>query len=140
MSRLQKHHIGKCGLEGRCSVPMFSIYGNAGFCDRPAWGEQYSEREPSRGQSGRYADPTWPLRDRNGYYPPHLAHLRPPMAMVLCCPAHGGPAANAIRFIRDGNAWCAFRPGFINLAESVAGFGSTQDEAEADLAAREQKA
>ncbi|MGJ3625993.1 hypothetical protein AB5I41_01655 [Sphingomonas sp. MMS24-JH45] len=56
MARLSEQHIGKCGLTGKCSVPM-SAYGSAGFCDEPAWGEQYSEREPSRGQSGRYADP-----------------------------------------------------------------------------------
>ncbi|RSV15653.1 hypothetical protein CA235_07305 [Sphingomonas sp. ABOLF] len=29
--------------------------------------------------------------------------------------------------------WCAFMPGFENLQESAAGFGATQDEAEADL-------
>jgi hypothetical protein len=31
--------------------------------------------------------------------------------------------------------WCAFMPGFENLQESVAGFGETQPEAEADLIA-----
>jgi hypothetical protein len=34
--------------------------------------------------------------------------------------------------------WCAFRPGFENLQESHAGFGETQDLAEADLIVREQ--
>lgn len=29
--------------------------------------------------------------------------------------------------------WCAFMPDFINIAESDAGFGRTQDEAEADF-------
>lgn len=135
MARLSEDHKAKCGIEGKCSVPMFSAYGPDGFCDQPAWGQQYSEREPSRGNSGKYADPVWPLRDRNGYYPPHLAHLRPPFAQGLCCKAHGGPGEDQIRFVRDGNMWCAFMPGFINLQESHAGFGDTQDKAEAALKA-----
>jgi hypothetical protein len=133
---MHDHHHAACGVEGKCSVPMFGGYGPAGFCDQPAWGEQYSEREPSRGQSGRYADPVWPLRDRNGYYPSHLAHLRPPFAPGLCCKAHGGPGPDDIRFVRDGDTWCAFMPSFVNLQESDAGFGRTQDEAEADLRAK----
>lgn len=139
MSRMHAHHNPGCGVEGKCSVPMFSGYGPAGFCDSTAWGQQYSEREPQRGQSGRYADPCWPLRDRNGYYPTHLAHLRPSFASGFCCEAHGGPGPNAIRFVMDGNMWCAFRADFINLAESKAGFGRTQDVAEADLISREQE-
>jgi hypothetical protein len=130
---MNEHHRAKCGVEGKCSVPQFDAYGPAGFCDQPAWGEQYSEREPSRGQSGRYANPVWAQRDRNGYYPPHLSHLTPPRAPSLCCASHGGPPADAIRFVRDGNMWCAFMPDFINLQESIAGFGETQDLAEADL-------
>ena len=137
MSRISEHHVAKCGVEGKCSVPMWGGYGHDSFCDRPAWGQQYSEREPSCVQSGRYADSTWASRDRNGYYPPHLAHLKPPYAPDLCCAAHGGPGPDAIRFVRDGSAWCAFMPNFINLAESVAGFGDTQDLAEADLRARQ---
>lgn len=135
MSAMLEHHRAKCGIEGKCSVPMWTAGTPSGFCDRPAWGEQYSEREPSRRQSGKYANPSWPQRDRNGYYPTHLAHLAPPYAPSLCCAAHGGPSADAIRFVRDGNMWCAFMPDFINLAESPAGFGETQDLAEADLQA-----
>lgn len=132
MARMSGHHVARCGVEGKCSVPTWSGYGES-FCDAPAWGEQYSEYEPSRGQSGRYANPVWPTRDRNGFYPSHLVHLKPPYAPGLCCKAHGGPGPDDIRFVRDGNQWCAFAPDFINLQESVAGFGSTQDEAEADL-------
>lgn len=135
MSRISEHHRAKCGVEGKCSRPMMSGYSEC-FCDEPAWGEQYSEREPSRGQSGKYAPRHWPLRDRNGYYPSHLAHLAPPYVSALACPAHGGPRADQIRFVRDGDVWCAFMPDFINLAESVAGFGETQDLAEADLVKR----
>lgn len=135
MASISDHHRAMCGVEGKCSVPMFSLYGPSGHCDKPAWGEQYSGREPSRGQSGRHADPVWPLRDRNGYYPPHLAHLRPPFAPDLCCKVHGGPSADAIRFVRDGDMWCAFMPDFVNLQESIAGFGETQDKAEAALRA-----
>jgi hypothetical protein len=136
MSRLSDHHIAACGVEGKCSVPMWSAYGPDGFCDQPAWGEQYSEREPSRGQSGKHAPHHWPQRDRNGFYPSHLIHLRPPIAHGLCCKAHGGPGPDDIRFARDGDMWCAFMPGFVNLQESHAGFGRTQDEAEADLRAK----
>ena len=32
----------------------------------------------------------------------------------------------------DGNKWCAFGPDFIDLQESVAGFGDTPDEAAVD--------
>ena len=136
MSRISEHHKAKCGVEGKCSVPQFSGYGPAGFCDRPACGPQDSEGVTSRGQSGKHAPHGWAQRDRNGYYPPHLSHLTPPYAPDLCCDAHGGPGPNDIRFVRDGNMWCAFMPGFENLQESDAGFGKTQDAAERDLIAR----
>lgn len=139
MTRIQEHHQAKCGIQGKCSRPMWQM-GMERFCDEPACGEQYSEREPSRGQSGRYAPHHWAQRDRNGYYPPHIAHLAPPYVPSLACKAHGGPGSDDIRFIRDGNMWCAFRPGFENLQESEAGFGETQDKAEADLIDREQSA
>jgi hypothetical protein len=96
----------------------------SGFCDDPAYGEQYSE-------GSRYAPAWWSLRDRNGYL--INPHLRAPYAPGLCCSGHGGPGENDIRFVRDGSAWCAFLPGFENLQESVAGFGNTQTKAEADL-------
>ncbi|MGJ3630187.1 hypothetical protein AB5I41_31325 [Sphingomonas sp. MMS24-JH45] len=88
MARLSEQHIGKCGLTGKCSVPMFSLStALPAFAISPLGASSIPQREPSRGQSGRYADPVWLLRDRNGYYPPHLAHLRPPMASGLrwCC-------------------------------------------------------
>lgn len=34
---------------------------------------------------------------------------------------------------KDGNMWCAFYDGFINLQESIAGFGKTPTEAVKDL-------
>ena len=134
--RISKHHSPGCGAEGKCSRPMYNGFGEC-FCDRPAWGEQYSEREPSRGQSGRYADPCWPVRDRYGNFPPYTAHLAPPYVSAFACDQHGGPRADKIRFVRDGDMWCAFRPGFVNLQESDAGFGATQDLAEAGLVSRE---
>ena len=127
MSSISEHHVGKCGVTGKCSVPMWSGYGGpAGFCDEEAFGEQYAE-------GTRHAPPWWSPRDRNGYLlrPDHRA----PFAPALCCKRHGGPGPNDIRFIRDGNVWCAFMADFINLAESVAGFGETQPAAEADLRA-----
>jgi hypothetical protein len=140
VSRISGHHAPGCGNEGKCSRPMFGGYGPAGFCDRPAWGEQYSECEPSRGKSGRHAPHHWATRDRYGYYPPHIAHLAPPYVPAFACDHHGGPKADQIRFVRDGNMWCAFMPGFENLQESAAGFGETQDAAESDLRINERKA
>jgi len=41
--------------------------------------------------------------------------------------------AKEVKFIKDGDHWLAVRPGFINLMESSAGFGVTQEEALKDL-------
>ena len=129
MSRMSEHHRAKCGVEGKCSRPMYQM-GMEVFCDEPAWGEQYEE-------GSRYAPIWWSPRDRSGYY------LRPEMARPyvpsLACKGHGGPGPDDVRFIRDGNMWCAFLPGFENLQESDAGFGATQREAEADLKSKEPK-
>jgi hypothetical protein len=38
-----------------------------------------------------------------------------------------------INLILDGNLWCAYRDGFINLQESNAGFGDTPNDAINDL-------
>lgn len=122
--RMSDHHVAKCGVEGKCSVPMFSGYGPDGFCDRPAWGEQYDF------DSG-HADPSWL---RPGQWAGGGGRRRP-YAPGLCCDWHGGPRADQIRFVRDGNMWCAFLPGFVNLQESIAGSGSTQAKAKADLRA-----
>lgn len=124
MARMSEHHIAKCGVEGKCSVPMWQGGCPSGFCDEPAYGQQYDENGP-------YAPPHWSRRDRNGYLiNPHLAA---PYAPGLCCKGHGGPGENDIRFVRDGNMWCTFLPGFVNLQESVAGFGETQNKAEKNL-------
>lgn len=40
-----------------------------------------------------------------------------------------------INVMLDGNAWCAYGPGFINLQESVAGFGDTPRDAVNDYRA-----
>lgn len=87
----------------------------AGFCDRPAFGQQYR---------GAFL----PVR----FSPPN----RPPYAPGLCCDHHGGPGTSDLRFIRDGDMWCAFMPGFVNLQESDAGFGATQEAAANDFKAR----
>ena len=131
MARLSEHHVAKCGVEGKCSVPMWSGGSPDGFCDRPAWGEQYDE-------GSKYAPGWWPSRDRNGFINnPHAP--RKAFAPGLCCVNHGGPGPDAVRFVRDGNMWCAFMPDFENLQESHAGFGKTQDLAEAGLRARTQE-
>lgn len=126
MSRIAPHHAPGCGITGKCSIPMWSSGTPTGFCDNEAYGEQYAE-----GTS--HAPGHWSRRDSNGF---HLnPHNRPPYAPGFCCKQHGGPGADDIRFVRDGNMWCAFLPGFVNLQESDAGFGETQPAAEADLKA-----
>ncbi len=42
-----------------------------------------------------------------------------------------------VRISRDGNMWCAVRPSFVNLHESLAGFGETTDAAITNLIANE---
>lgn len=118
MSICGQHHreLNEHGV-GKCSCPMFTYDGPAGFCDRPAYGNRpdspqyrnYSNNEMQR-EDGRY----------NGYVP------------GLACTWHGGPGP---KFERDGNMWCATTSTFVNLQESWAGFGETKEQAEADLLA-----
>jgi hypothetical protein len=101
------------GAIGKCSVAMWQAGSPAGTCDQPSFGAQYK-------------DP---------FLPPRYSHPnRPPLALGYCCEAHGGPSETGTRFVRDGNMWCAFRPGFENLQESIAGFGPTQAAAYDDMA------
>ncbi len=44
---------------------------------------------------------------------------------------------DAYCFFREGNAWACVRRDFVNLAESLAGFGPTLEEAMLDLESRE---
>lgn len=125
MSRITEKHKAKCGVQGKCSRPMYQM-GTECFCDEPAWGQQYAE-------GSKHAPHHWPQRDRNGFYPAHLVHLAPPYVPDLACKAHGGAGPNDIRVVRDGNQWCAFMPDFVNLQESAAGFGNSQSEAELEL-------
>ena len=100
---------------GRCSTPMWCNGCPAGFCDEPALGVQEecetfwneSVNEMCR-MDGRY----------NGYVP------------YLACPSHAGPR---YRVSMDGNQYCAVFPNFINLQESIAGFGDTKELAVAAL-------
>jgi len=36
MTRISEHHRAKCGIEGKCSVPIWQMGGPSGFCDAPA--------------------------------------------------------------------------------------------------------
>lgn len=110
MSRLAEHHMPKAGVIGKCSVALFNGAGPAGFCDRDAYGQQYT-----------------------GSLSQFFGNNRAPLAMGYCCKIHGGAGEEDIRVMRDGNAWMAFRPDFENLQESVAGFGDTQELALAEL-------
>ena len=40
---------------------------------------------------------------------------------------------------KDGNQWCAHREDFVNLQESIAGFGYTETQALAELLEEERK-
>ena len=51
-------------------------------------------------------------------------------------PAYTKP--QGYRLIKDGTAWCATPPGFIDLQSSPAGFGDTQEQAVKALIADQQ--
>ncbi len=108
--------ISKCHKEldengvGKCSVPMWCCGMPAGFCDEPAYGKRVPTKW-YRDANGR----VFPADGRyEGYVP------------ALACPSHGGPVS---RVFMDGDQWCAVYPDFINIQESPAGFGYTQEEA-----------
>jgi hypothetical protein len=98
------------GAVSKCKVPMWQMGLPAGICGRAAYGleRHYNPKEPPYSQGWR-------------------------------CDHHGGPSEDGIRLITDGYTksgrpmWMAYFPEFINLAESVAGFGPTKDEAIVDL-------
>lgn len=100
--------------DGGCSVPMWSGGSPDGFCDKPAYGFR-----PEGKTHRRWDGFEW--RDDGKYagYVPGLA-----------CPCHGGPDS---RVFKDGNMWCAVWPNFIDLQQSPAGFGETQEIARANL-------
>ena len=96
------------GGELKCRVPMWMGGCPSGHCGEPAYGEQL---------------PIEILEYDRSYGPNH----RPPYCFGPCCPNHGGPKADEIRFFQDGTEngrrmWCAVYPDFINLQESPAGF------------------
>lgn len=108
MSRLSDWHrtLNEDGI-GKCSVPMWSGYGgDAGFCDKEAYGERLPTKFHTRWDGYQYAD--------DGKYAGYVP--------ALACPCHGGPES---RVFKDGNMWCAVDPDFTNLQESPAGFGET---------------
>lgn len=101
---------------GLCSVPMWCNGMPAGFCDAPAFGERPTCREWRNAYTGEYHR----TDGRYGGYVPALA-----------CVNHGGPAT---RVFMDGDAWCAVEPDFVDLQQSLAGFGPTPEAARAFLA------
>lgn len=118
MARLSDWHkkVNEFGI-GKCSVPMWMQGMPAGFCDEPAYGNRPHSPERMNYCSGRM------MRD-DGRYDGYV--------MGLACPGHGGPN---VRVFKDGNAWVAVHPDFINLQESPAGFGDTAEEALENLKA-----
>ena len=77
MSVLSEHHkeLNAEGV-GKCSVPMWSGGGPAGFCDEPAYGMPLPREYIRDGYTGQriYLDSGY-----DGYVP------------ALACPCHGGP-------------------------------------------------
>lgn len=96
--------------KGFCSVPMWCNGVPAGFCNKEAYGE--------RPDCKMFRDNTGRLRRTDGRYDGYVP--------FLACPSHGGPT---VRVFKDGNKFCAVHPDFINLQESVAGFGDTPEDA-----------
>lgn len=86
-----------------------------GLCSKPMWNGYGGEA----GFCDRPAYSKQRPEDRHNRYVPYLA-----------CLHHGGEGP---RFARDGNMWAATTSTFTNLQESIAGFGETKEEAEADL-------
>lgn len=122
VSELSKHHreLDRFG-EGKCSVPMWQMGCPAGFCDRPAYGE----RPEGKTYRNVMANETMRIDGRyNGYVP------------ALACVHHGGPKERAFM---DGNKWCAVHPDFVNLQESVSGWGDTAEEARGNLLTQARK-
>ena len=111
--RISEHHK-KVGPGSCCSVPMWSGGCPAGFCDEPAYGKPPPSRRFRDGLGQMYRED---LR-YDGYVP------------ALACRAHGGPS---VRYKMDGDQQCATLDDFINLQESPAGFGDTEEAALEDL-------
>lgn len=107
--------------EGKCSVPMWMGGCPAGTCGERAFGK----RPNSRIHRAWWGDE---MRE-DGRYNGHVPNL--------ACPMHGGPRE---RVFKDGNSFCAVMPDFINLQESIAGFGPTQEVAVIELKSAIQRA
>ena len=65
--------------------------------------------------------------------PPEMKHPRKDPTLV----AGTSIPKDSWIFFKDGNQWCCVRPDFIDLLESLAGFGLTFSEAYYDLTERE---
>lgn len=108
--------------ELKCRVPMWMMGFPAGFCDKPAYGDQLPFEVLRHDQACRY----WNRTDA-------------PYCVGPCCPDHGGPRADEIRIFHDGYSergqrlWCAVMPDFQNLQESPAAFSVNPLAARAEL-------
>jgi len=86
MAFIGKRHrtLDKNGV-GKCSVPMWRNGMPAGFCDKPAFGNQIPS-ETFRDRDGR-------RRRTDGKYEGYVP--------ALACPAHGGPPAPFVDIVFD---------------------------------------
>ncbi len=113
--RISEHHekVNELGI-GKCSVPMWSGGGPAGFCDKDAYGPRAQTVIRCRWDGVVIAD--------DGGYTGYVSGL--------ACPIHSGPS---VRVFMDGDMWCAVLPDFEDLQVSPAGFGKTKEDAMAQL-------
>jgi hypothetical protein len=79
---MSQHHETLADGDGKCSVPMWRHGVPAGFCDKPAYGEQPPSETFRNASSGEVLR----LDGRYSGYVPGLA-----------CPGHGGPDENEPR-------------------------------------------
>jgi hypothetical protein len=80
MASTARHHHELTNGVGKCSVPMWTYGGPAGFCDAPAFG-----KPP---ECKMYRDRNGGLRRADGRYEGYVPGL--------ACPAHGGPSCPGI--------------------------------------------
>jgi len=92
-----------------CTSPHHKELNDQGIgkCSKPMWCDGVPAGFCDRVAYGK------PVRE-SGYVP------------ALACSLHGGPT---VRTFKDGDSWCAVKPGFINLEVSPAGFGDTREDA-----------
>lgn len=91
-------------------------------------------RAPSHFMRGPCPNCGWPTSTYGGGWTCHNDYCQS-SACNFACSAGAAPDwwQTQVNVFLDGNAWCATLDGFVNLQESVAGFGDTPRAAVANL-------